>query len=233
MNIVKFYVRKALGLPVHYYFKRAPVGLAAGTHLPILLGLARLFLIRNILEFGSGKFSTLSFLDRRYFPEAERVHSFETDYNWKQRVEAQAAGDRRLMIELIDADVPRFAASCDYPTYDLVLVDNGPARAETIAEVAAHRLDWKLVVIHDFEMLPYQRAARAIRKKFCFDAYCPHTAVAWNEEKLGFSPRAIFRRMNRTLAQYAESVEAIDTERWVQIINDTPWRPRTPHTLPD
>src|SRR4051794_15044459 len=110
MNILKYHVRKLLGLPVHYYFERAAI--PAATHLPILIAIGRLFPIKTVLEFGAGNFSTLTFLDRSLFPKVERVHSFETEPDWKRRIEAQAAADGRLMIELIDADVPRTAATC-------------------------------------------------------------------------------------------------------------------------
>jgi hypothetical protein len=216
MNIVKFHVRKILGLNVAYYYPRAPV--AAATHLPVLIGLARLFPIRTILEFGAGSFSTLAFLDRRLFPLIEHAHSLETNPEWKQRIESQTASDQRLTIELIDAKVQQTAAVCNYTAYDLVFVDNGPARAETIKEVIARRQNWGLAIIHDFEILAYQQAARAARHKFCFDAYCPHTAVFWNQRKLGFSPGAAFRRMNKAFNQHAKLIQAEDIEQWTDIV---------------
>src|ERR1700692_3929280 len=157
MNIVKFYVRKILGLPVHYYFKRDRI--PAATHLPVLLAMNHLFKIEHVLEFGAGKFSTLSFLDRKLFPLVKSVHSYETDPNWKSQVESLADCDPRLTIELVGREVQRVAAVCDYGKFDLVLVDNGPNRPETIKEVVAHESEWKLVLVHDYENLPYQRAS--------------------------------------------------------------------------
>jgi predicted O-methyltransferase YrrM len=221
MNILKYYVRRMLGLPVHYYFERAAV--PAATHLPVLIGLGTLFPVRTVLEFGAGSFSTLSFLDRSLFPSVERVVSFETDPDWKRRVEAQAGEDERLTVTLIDTNVPRAAAGCNFSTFDLVFVDNGPServRAETIKEVVAHIRDRELVVIHDFEYLSYQRAAKAARHRFCFDGYCPHTGVVWNDREVGSRWRATFRRMNRAFARSAKIIEPDDTDRWKHIVAD-------------
>src|SRR4051812_48590531 len=91
MNLLKYYVRRALNLSVAHYHPLAAV--PASSHLPILIGLARVFQLRQVLEFGSGHFSTLCFLNRDLFPDLQRVQSFETDPEWKQRVEVQANGD--------------------------------------------------------------------------------------------------------------------------------------------
>ncbi len=223
MNLFKFHVRRILGLPVHYYFKRA--GVPAATHLPILIGLGRLLPIRSVLEFGAGSFSTLTFLDHGLFPHLERILSFETDPDWKRRVEAQVGGDKRLTLELIDPDVPRIAATCDYGAFDLVFVDNGPFRAETIKEVTAHAREWKLAVIHDFENLPYQLAASAAKTRFCFDAYCPHTAVFWNEGRLGKDIRPSLKMMNKAFAQHVKTLEADDARGWSKIVNEVVGQP--------
>jgi predicted O-methyltransferase YrrM len=221
MNALKYYVRRALGLPVHYYFKKAE--LAAATHLPVLVGLGRLFPVRTVLEFGAGNFSTLAFLDRGLFPAVERVLSFETDPDWKRRVEAHAGGDERLTVALIGEDVPRTAAECDFSAFDLVFVDNGPSaaiREQTIKEVVAHANEWKLVVVHDFEHLSYQRATKAARHRFCFDSYCPHTGVLWNEPRLGLRLGSSFERINSAFARYANSIEPADIARWRQVVGD-------------
>lgn len=219
MNIVKFYVRKMLGLPVQYYYKSDRI--PAATHLPVLLAMSRLFKIEHVLEFGAGKFSTINLLNRGLFPLVKSVHSYETDPEWKSRVELLAKGDSRLTIELIAPEVQRTAAVCDYVKYDLVLVDNGPYRPETIKEVVAHENKWKLVLVHDYENLPYQRASKAASHKYCFDAYCPHTAVLWNERKLGPGVRTKFRRMNKLLSQHVAEVEAGNVGFWADIIGKT------------
>src|SRR3954469_12120285 len=120
MNIVKYYVRRALNLNVAYYFPREAV--PASSHLPILIGLGRVFQIRQVLEFGAGHFSTLCFLNREMFPDLQRNQSFETDPEWERGVEAEANGDQRVTIALIDQDVARAVTSCDFNSFDLVFI---------------------------------------------------------------------------------------------------------------
>ena len=217
MNKLKFCVRKALGLPVYYYFKRDRI--PASTHLPVLLGISRLFRIERVLEFGAGKFSTLTFLNRDIFPHVQSVRSFETSEEWKLRIESLAEGDPRLAIELIDENVPGIAARCDYGKYDLVFVDNGPNRAETIKEVVAHEAAWNLVMVHDYENPPYAQAAVSARHKFCFDGYCPHTGVLWND-KLGRNVRGKLRRLNRGIKRHVTRTESGDTVYWTRIVRE-------------
>lgn len=219
MNIVKYYARRALNLDVSYYHPRESV--PASSHLPILIGLGRLFQVRRVLEFGAGHFSTLCFLNRDIFPDLGQVHSFETDPQWKELIEAEANEDQRLIITLVEADLARAAATCDFTKFDLVFIDNGPSsesRVATIKEVIAHASDCKLVIIHDFEFSSYQQAAEGALSRFCFDVYNPYTGVLWNERQLGSGLRATFRRMNKALKQHAKTTKPDDTERWRQII---------------
>src|SRR6185295_2581550 len=64
------------------------------THIPILIGLARLREIRSVLEFGCGNYSTLTFLNRFAFPQLERLHSIENDDSWASTMQEAAKDDR-------------------------------------------------------------------------------------------------------------------------------------------
>jgi len=221
MNILKYYVRKALGLPVHYYFKRATV--PAASHLPVLLALGTIFPIRRILEFGTGHFSTLAFLNPVIFPHVERVLSFETDTVWKDRVTEQANDDKRLEIRLVDSEVHKTAATCDFSGFDLVFVDNGPTgdeRVATIREVANRCDESNLVVVHDFENLPYQQAAAGLPHSFCFDAHCPHTGVLWKGGRIDRAARGKLKHMNKQIALHAQRLEPNEIEAWKGIIEN-------------
>ena len=233
MNILKYYVRKALGLPVHYYFKRATV--PAASHLPVLLAVGTILPIRRVLEFGSGSFSTLAFLDRGIFPDVEQVVSFETDGEWKDRVVEQANGDKRLDIRLIGSEVHQTAATCDFAGYDLVFVDNGPTgdeRVATIKEVANRCHDSNLVMVHDFENLPYQQAASLFPHRFCFDSHCPHTGVLWKGERVDREIRSKLKHMNKEIARHARQVEPNELETWKRIIGNATSEARAPSRSP-
>jgi hypothetical protein len=210
MNKLKFYVRKALGLTVHYYYPRAPI--PAVTHLPVLMGLARLYPVRRVLEFGAGKFSTLSLLDRSLFPDIEAVHSYETSPEWLALVQEKANGDPRLSLELIGEDVQNTAARCTLSGYDLIFVDNGPNRAATIRALVARQSEWSLMAIHDFEEPPYTQAAQGAKHCFVFTAYCPNTGVLWNNIP---SPLSQFRKLNRAMAaDQKRGILASESPHW-------------------
>jgi len=219
MNIFKYYVRKTLGLPVHYYFKAAEV--PASSHLPVLMTIGKIFPIKSVLEFGSGSFSTLMFLNRAIFPQLEKVISFETDPEWKQRVIDGAGGDKRLEILLVDDDVAKAASKCNFSLFDLVFIDNGPsadARAATIREVAKRCHDSNLIVIHDFENLPYQQAARELPQRFFFDSHCPYTGFLWRNGRIDRVTRSKLKRMKKQIGRHAGQIEPNEVETWTGII---------------
>src|SRR5215211_1810321 len=75
------------------------------THIPILIGLARLREIRNVLEFGCGNYSTLTFLNRSAFPHLERLHSVENDDVWAATIQDTAHNDNRWTLRLVNAEM--------------------------------------------------------------------------------------------------------------------------------
>ncbi|MBV9468405.1 MAG: hypothetical protein JOZ57_04115, partial [Abitibacteriaceae bacterium] len=158
------------------------------THLPILIGIARLIPIRRVLELGSGQYSTLTFLDRTVFPNLEVLTSFEDDAVWMQKV-ATMTDDPRLTLNYSErplSDVIADASILSSMEYDLVFVDNSMTsekRAATISEVA-RRCKGKsqtTVLIHDYECLAYRHAAKSLRHRVTFTAYTPQTGVLWQQ----------------------------------------------------
>src|SRR5215212_3358405 len=72
------------------------------THVPILIGLARLREIKTVLEFGCGHYSTLTFLNRSAFPDLEKLQSIENDDTWAATVQ-KAASDDRWTLKLVNS----------------------------------------------------------------------------------------------------------------------------------
>jgi len=191
------------------------------THLPVLVGLATELPVRNVLEFGAGRFSTLTFLDRSAFPDVERVDSFDTDPAWRDEVLALANHDSRLTITLVDGPMHQAAASLPFEEYDLVLVDDSAdeaSRTATIGTVARCRSNRNVIVVHDYEMERYRQASSIIPNRFTFHAYNPYTGVCWESAPLSASR---LRSMARQLQRYAEQLEPTDRAAWVEI-----WRGR-------
>lgn len=149
------------------------------THVPVLIALAARRPIRRVLEFGSGDFSTLLFLDRGAFPDVTEVTSYEDDPEWAQRVLDRAGDETRLRLEIVDS-VP--AAVPDVvDDYDLILVDDSVStelRSRTIAAVAERR-PRGVVAVHDFELPPYPSAASAFDRVEIIRSFNPQVGLAW------------------------------------------------------
>jgi len=154
------------------------------THIPILIGLARLRKVRSVLEFGCGHYSTLTFLNASAFPHLERLHSIENDDSWAQTIEEAAGSDLRWQLQLVKGEISESVADLDLESFDLILIDDSKTsgqRAATIRAVAAKEPKHPRIVIHDFEFGEYRRAASAFQHRHRFRAYNPETGVITNQ----------------------------------------------------
>ena len=196
------------------------------THLPFLLGLARTMSIRRILEFGSGTYSTLAFLDRLAFPEVQSVDSIENDTDWYCRVAEAARGDRRLSLRHCPEPVEGVVHELPLRSYDMIFVDNScsvDGRAATIAAVL--RMDAALppVVIHDFEIEQYRRAARLSPYRFECSAFIPATGVLWSDDRL--NPENL-QEIDRVIRKCRNVLDPADIRGWSAVLDDVPFPSR-------
>lgn len=150
------------------------------THLPVLMGLARLHRIRRVLELGSGLHSTPLFLNRDIYADLDRLVSLEDDPGWAETVRSAVGHDGRLDLRT----VPRVSTGMpeDISEFDLIFVDDSrtcPERTSTIVGVHA-RNPVGLVAIHDFEQRSYRRAARLFAQQFVFGSLTPQVGVVWS-----------------------------------------------------
>ena len=153
------------------------------THIPILIGLARLREIRSVLEFGCGHYSTLTFLNRSAFPYLERLHSIENDDSWAQTIQETAKDDRRWRLQLVNGEISETVADLDLESFDLILIDDSKSfeqRVATIGAIAAKQPQHPWIVIHDFEVKEYRDAASGFKQRHRFRAYNPETGVVGN-----------------------------------------------------
>ena len=154
------------------------------THIPILIGLARVREVRSVLEFGCGHYSTLTFLNASAFPHLERLHSIENDDSWAQTIEEAARNDLRWRLQLVNGEIAESVADVDLESFDLILIDDSKTteqRAATIRAIAAKKPKHPWIVIHDFEFDEYRRAASAFQHRHRFRAYNPETGVVTNQ----------------------------------------------------
>jgi hypothetical protein len=192
---------------------RLPYPLDHATHLPFLIGLGATFPVRRVLEFGSGIFSTLLFLNRKAFPKLEALITVEPEQTWRDKIKALAGDDNRLTI--LEEDPPLFAV--DYA--DLVFVDNGPEqhKIETI-ENMARESNYAIVVVHDAEHDPYALKISEFRTQFISSSYNPGTAICTNAnygEVLGTN----YFKIENTVRSNIGAVRVDDVEAWMEIMN--------------
>src|SRR5688500_12640303 len=83
------------------------------THVPILIGLARIREIRNVLEFGCGYYSTFTCLNASAFPHLERLQSVENDGAWAETIRESAQDDERWSLKLVDGEIANAVSSLD------------------------------------------------------------------------------------------------------------------------
>jgi predicted O-methyltransferase YrrM len=183
------------------------------THVPILVGLARLREIRSVLEFGCGHYSTHTFLNHSAFPHLERLHSIENDDAWAQTIK-DATNDARWTLQLVNGEISESVAALDLESFDLILIDDSKTsaqRAATIRAVAAKQPQRPLITIHDFEIDEYRAAASGFKHRHRFRAYNPETGVLSNSA-------LNMRALNRSLKQNAKALDPDDIKAWSHAI---------------
>ena len=184
------------------------------THVPILIGIARLLRIRRVLELGSGTYSTLTFLNKAAFPHLSELDSLETDQTWAERIAKATPADPRIGIKLVDDPIEHSLQTFSLSRYDLILVDHSveyDTRAATIQWLTKAPFGSALVVIHDFEIAQYRYASRGFPHKFEFAAFTPATAVAWRDLPLHTSS---LRSLSRAIRRRASMLLPEDVGSW-------------------
>ena len=157
------------------------------THIPILMAAGRWWRIRRVLELGCGEFSTKLFLDMRCFPDLQQLDSYENDPAWAERIREQFGANPRLRLHLVEGLVAKAVEGVDIESFDLILIDDsssGRERCDTIGAVAAAKPQRAIVIIHDFEFLPYRQAAGLFRHRYRFTGMNPNIGIAWNRAQV-------------------------------------------------
>lgn len=183
------------------------------THIPILIGLARLREIRHVLEFGCGSYSTLTFLNRSAFPHLERLHSVENDDAWAQTIQEAAQDDPRWSLQPINREISESIAALDLESFDLILIDDSKTsteRAATIRTIARKQPQRPWIVIHDFEVDEYRRAASGFKHQHRFRAYNPETGVVANRI-------SEWKPIDRVVRSKAKVFEPDAIEKWMEV----------------
>jgi hypothetical protein len=191
---------------------RLPYPLDHATHLPFLIGLGAQITVRAAFEFGAGPYSTPLFLNVRVFPKLKALVSYEPHQEWRDKVRNIVGPDERLeFIERGDIAAPS--------GFDLVFVDNGPEKLkiETIEMMAAINVEPAIVVIHDAEHLPYQKAMDGFQTKFISEALNPGTAICTNAN-MGEKLSTLFYQIDAAVRSNS-FVSPDNVALWTEIMN--------------
>ena len=188
------------------------------THIPVLLGLARVMRVESVLELGCGHYSTLTFLNRVGFPSLVALKSLETDQVWLEKISATVSNDPRVRTELVHGAMRSIIEEIDLEDYDLIFVDDstsGDERAATIRSLAARKPKRAVVAIHDFEIQAYRDAVSPFQHQLTFKAFNPQTGIVWNEEK---DLSKGLRRASAVFKRYAKTLEPDDVSGWSRVL---------------
>ena len=183
------------------------------THVPILIGLARMREIKNVLEFGCGYYSTLTFLNRTAFPQLERLHTVENDASWSETINEVAKVDERWTLRLVKGEIAGCVPKLDLERFDLILIDDSKTstqRAATIRAVARQQPQHPWIAIHDFEVDEYKQAAAGFRRRHTFKAYNPETGLLSNS-------LINTRHLARLLKENSKALQPDDVNAWIRM----------------
>ncbi len=189
------------------------------THLPVLLGVARLFSVRRVLEFGCGEYSTLTFLNQAAFPELTLLTSFENDLDWKNKVEAKVRADARVKLRFIEGAVSDIVRETDLSGYDLIFIDDSTTateRAATINAVTAKLSGSQVALIHDFEVKDYQQASRQATLRLRFDSMNPNTGLVCNQLPM---EKKRLKQLQTLLKRYCQVIPPDDLGQWIKLFD--------------
>lgn len=181
------------------------------THVPILIGLSRCREIKNVLEFGCGYYSTLTFLNGAAFPHLERLQSVENDASWAETLHDVAKQDDRWSLNLVNGDIADCVPDLDLEAFDLILIDDSKTsaqRASTIRAIANKQPQRPRIVIHDYEVDEYRVAARGFKQRHAFKAYNPQTGLVCNTV-------SDIKALDRKLKENSKHLQPDDLKGWL------------------
>lgn len=189
------------------------------THIPILIALPRFFKITRVLEFGCGQYSTLLFLNRNIYTDLIECTSLENDFQWYKEIKEKVAGDARINMHYVNENYSQVIKELDFQKYNLILIDdskNSKDRAVTICEVIKKSEFNNLIVVHDFEIFEYKRAASKLKNQFLFTSLNPCTGVLW--KRFSIFKQIKLLKINKIIKKHKNNIEPDDYDAWNQIL---------------
>jgi hypothetical protein len=139
------------------------------------------------------------------------LHSIENDDVWASTIEEAAKDDPRWTLQRVNGEVSETIANLDLESFDLILIDDAKTsaqRAATIRAVGRRQPQHPWIVIHDFEVEEYRRAASGFKHSHRFRAYNPETGIVGNQMKE-------WKIIDRVIKSNAKVLEPDAVLRWI------------------
>jgi hypothetical protein len=187
------------------------------THVPVLVGVAAVLRPKRLIEFGSGSFSTLSFMDDVAFPSLEQVNSYENNKEWFEQVQQRTRGNSRIDLQYFAGDMYQAVAGADVAAADMIFLDDSPTaeeRVKTVKEVSRLGRNGPVAILHDYELWRLRLAARQFEHRVAFDAFHPQSCAMWHGHP---ERRPILEDVARTISQHASDVPLTDIRAWIRV----------------
>jgi len=182
------------------------------THLPILIGLARIYNIKTVTEYGSGLNSTLAFTNKAAFPNLVRLKSYENDLSWLEKMREMVKDKPEVDLVGVEGEMSSSVRAFDVENADLVFIDDSYTsreRSNTIRAVIGFGA--KLIVVHDFETPRYRIAGYSAPSRYRVKALLPNTGVLGSDVSC-----ATIKKLERFIKTHSSHLRSDDVSGWAQ-----------------
>jgi len=174
---------------------------------------------QRVVEFGSGDFSTLTFLDQAVFPSVLRVESHENNLDWMQQMQAKLAGNPRVAYRFFEGRMRDAVSGADLAAADLIFIDDSPngwERAHTVKEVARICRERPITIVHDYELPALRVACRKFEHRVEFTTFTPQSCAVWNGNP---ERKALLESVARRLEENASCLSVTDARGWFTVFS--------------
>jgi predicted O-methyltransferase YrrM len=189
------------------------------SHVPILVGVAAVCSPKLLIEFGSGTFSTLSFLDQQTFPSLQRVESFENNREWFEQIRERLPLGGRVHHNFVEGDMYRAVDSANTSAAEMIFIDDSPsaeARVPTVEKVAAQCGTKPLVVLHDNDLWRLRLATRRFEHRVSIETFNPQTCVMWHGHP---ERKPAIENVSRIIQQFGPNLRLTDIRAWAEVFS--------------
>ncbi len=187
------------------------------THIPVIVGVAAACLPQRLVEFGSGNYSTLAFLDETVFPSLVQVESYENNLYWMQQMEAKLAGNPRVVCRFFEGRMRGAVSGANLTEADLIFIDDSPSgweRSHTLIEVARNCGDRPITIVHDYELPTLRLTCRMFEHRFAFTTFTPQCCAVWNGNP---HRKALLKSVAHRLEENASRLSVTDARGWSKV----------------